>query len=186
MADDSRILELFFERSEQAIQELDVRYGKICYMLSYNIVNNRMDAEECVNEAYLGVWNTIPPARPSALLPYVAKIVRNISLNRYWKNSAAKRDSRCTVALQEIGDVIADRTTVEDEIQVRELARMIGDFLETLSRENRIIFIRRYWFLDSYKDISDFMNLSEKTISVRLTRIRKKLKRYLKDREVFL
>ena len=93
MIEDEKIVELFFERSEQAIQELGNKYGKVCRKLSYNIVNNMQDAEECVNDAYLGVWNTIPPARPNPLLSYVLKIVRNISIKIYWRKEAAKRSS---------------------------------------------------------------------------------------------
>ena len=174
--DDARIIELFFQRDQQAIRELDAKYGKVCHSLSFNIVNNRQDAEECVNDAYLGAWNAIPPAKPDPLLIYLCKIVRNISLNAYYKREAAKRSSRYTVAMEEIEACIADPNTVETEIEARELARIIGEFLDTLTLENRVIFMRRYWFADSYKDIAEFMGLSEKNISVRLTRIREKLK----------
>ena len=186
MIDDEKIIEMFFERSEQAIRELDIKYGKICHNLSYNIVNNRQDAEECVNDAYLGAWNAIPPVRPNPLLSYIVKIVRNISLKIYWRKEAAKRNSIYTIAMQEIEACIADQKTVEDEIEARELARIIGEFLDTLTLENRVIFMRRYWFADSYKDIAEFVGLSEKNISVRLTRIREKMKQYLIEREVFI
>ncbi len=186
MTDDEKIIEMFFERSEQGIRELDMKYGAICRSLSYNIVNNRQDAEECVNDAYLGAWNAIPPARPDPLLSYIVKIVRNISLKNYWRKEAAKRGGRYTVALEEIEGCIADRKSVEDEIEAGELARIIGDFLDTLTPENRVIFMRRYWFADSCKDIADLMGLSEKNISVRLTRIREKMKQYLTEREVFI
>ena len=186
MIDDEKIIDLFFERSEQGIRELDMKYGKICHSLSYNIVNNRQDAEECVNDAYLGAWNAIPPVRPNPLLSYIVKIVRNISLKIYWRKEAAKRSGHYTIALEEIEGCIADRKTVEDEIEARELARIIGEFLDTLTLENRVIFMRRYWFADSYKDIAEFMGLSEKNISVRLTRIREKMKQYLIEREVFV
>ena len=184
--DDEKIIELFFTRSEQAIRELDQKYGKICYNFSYNIVNSRQDAEECVNDAYLGAWNAIPPARPDPLLPYILKILRNISVKAYWKKMAAKRNSQYTVALQELEDCIADQRTVEDEVEAGELARIIESFLDTLSSENRVIFMRRYWFSDSYSDIAEFTGLSEKTVSVRLTRIRGKMKKYLKEREVLV
>ncbi len=186
MIDDEKIIEMFFERSEQGIRELDIKYGKICHNLSYNIVNNRQDAEECVNDAYLGAWKAIPPARPNPLLSYIAKIVRNISLKIYWRKEAAKRSGQYTAALEEIEGYIADRKTVEDEIETRELARIIGEFLDTLTLENRVIFMRRYWFADSYRDIAEFVGLSEKNISVRLTRIREKMKQYLIEREMFV
>ena len=186
MIDDEKIIDLFFERSEQGIRELDNKYGKICYNLSYHIVGSRQDAEECVNDAYLGAWKAIPPVRPNPLLSYIVKIVRNISLKIYWRKEAAKRSSHYTIALEEIEACIADQKTVEDEIEARELARIIGEFLDTLTLESRIIFIRRYWFADSYKDIAEFVGLSEKNVSVRLTRIRKKMKQYLMEREVFV
>ena len=186
MVDDEKIIEMFFERSEQAIRELDLKYGKICRSLSYNIVNSRQDAEECVNDAYLGAWNAIPPVRPNPLLSYIVKIVRNISLKIYWRKEAAKRSGHYKIALEEIEGYIAEQKTVEDEIEARELARIIGEFLDTLTTENRVIFMRRYWFADSYKDIAEFMGLSEKNISVRLTRIREKMKQYLIEREVFI
>ena len=186
MIDDEKIIEMFFERSEQGIRELDIKYGKICHNLSYNIVNSRQDTEECVNDAYLGAWNDIPPVHPNPLLSYIVKIVRNISLKIYWRKEAAKRSGHYTIALEEIEGYIADPKTVEDEIEARELARIIEEFLNTLTLENRVIFMRRYWFADSYKDIAEFMGLSEKNISVRLTRIREKMKQYLIEREVFI
>ena len=186
MMEDEKIVELFFARSEQAIQELDAKYGAMCRGVSYNIVNSRQDAEECVNDAYLGAWNTIPPAKPDPMLTYILKIVRNISLNAYWKKEAAKRSGSHTIALEEIEDCIAGRNTVEDEIEARELARIIEDFLDTLSRENRVIFMRRYWFSDSHRDIAERTGLSEKNVSVRLVRIRRRLKQYLTEREVFV
>lgn len=100
MTEDEKIIEMFFERSEQGIQELDRKYGKICCRLSRNIVNDRQDAEECVNDAYLGAWNSIPPVRPDPLLAYILKIVRNISLNRYYRKGAAKRSSAYTIAME--------------------------------------------------------------------------------------
>lgn len=170
---------VFFERSEQAIRELDIKYGRLCYGLSYNILNSRPDAEECVNDAYLGVWNAIPPARPSPLPAYLCKIVRNISLKVYYRNGAAKRNSTYTIALEEIEACTASSNTVEAELEAKELAGIIEKFLDTLTTENRIIFMRRYWFSENCKDIAWLTGLTEKNVSVRLTRIRKKLKKYL-------
>ena len=164
MIDDEKIIEMFFERSEQGIRELDIKYGKACHNLSYHIVGSRQDAEECVNDAYLGAWNAIPPARPNPLLSYLLKIVRNISLKIYWRKEAAKRSSHYTIALEEIEACIADQKNIEEEIEVRELACIIESFLDTLTIENRVIFMRRYWFSDSYKDIAEFVGLSEKNI----------------------
>lgn len=186
MTDDERIIELFFNRSEQAIKELDKKYGKTCYQLAFNILNNRQDAEECVNDAYLGAWNAIPPAKPDPLLTYLCKIVRNTSLKAYWHNGAAKRGGGFSVALEEIEACTAAPNSVENETEAKELARIIERFLDTLSLEDRVIFMRRYWFSDSYAEIAERVGLSEKNISVRLTRIRKKMREYLIKNEVYV
>ncbi|WP_454941363.1 RNA polymerase sigma factor [Evtepia sp.] len=184
--EDEKIIALFFQRSEQAIQALDEKYGPRCHQVSYNILNDRQDAEECVNDAYFGAWNAIPPAKPNPLLTYLLKIVRNLSCKRYWKKEAAKRNSNYTIALQEIEACLADRNTVEDAIEARELARILETFLDTLSGENRVIFLRRYWFSDSYQDIAQRVGLPEKTVSVRLTRTRQRMRQYLMERGVLL
>lgn len=181
--EDKKIIDLFFERSENAIKELDLKYGKLFYNLSNNIVNNKQDAEECVNDAYLGAWNTIPPQNPNPLLSYICKIVRNISIKSYWKN---KKHSSYAISLDELEPFICGNSVTESEIEVKELTRIIEKFLDTLSKENRVIFIKRYWFCDSYKDIAKYMGFSEKNISVRLARIRQKLKKHLIEMEVLL
>lgn len=183
MLEDEQIIELFFERSEQAIGELDRKYGELCRRLSCNIVNSERDAEECVNDAYWGAWNAIPPAHPKPLLSYIVKIVRNLSFKVYWKQSAAKRNSLCTIAMQEIESCIADRETVESSVEAKELARVIEEFLDTLTAKERVIFMRRYAFMDAYADIAKRTGISEKNVSVRLALTRRKLKRYLMERE---
>ena len=184
MTEDQTIIKMFFERSEQAIRELDAKYGEICRRLSRNIVNSREDAEECVSDAYFGAWNAIPPAAPDPLPAYICKIVRNISLKRYYRNEAAKRGSVYTTAMEEIEAGLAGPDTVEAEMDAKELTRILEQFLDTPSVQNRVIFMRRYWFSDSCREIAAFTGLSEKNVSVRLTRIRKKLKDYLTERGV--
>ena len=186
MTEDEKIIELLFERSEQALRELDVKYGRVCRRLSLNIVNCPQDAEECVNDAYLGVWNAVPPARPSPLLTFLCKIVRNISLNAYWRNEAVKRGGHYKIAMEEIEACTAASNTVEAEVDAKELAHIIEEFLETLSAENRVIFMRRYWFSDNYGEIAERVGLTEKNVSVRLTRIRQKMREYLIKRGVFI
>ena len=186
MTEDEKIIELFFQRSEQAIRELDTKYGKACHTLSYNIVNDKQDAEECVNDAYLGAWNTIPPTKPNSLQAYICKIVRNISLKLYYRKGAAMRNCAYEVAMQELEPYLAAPDTVETEIETKELARIIECFLDTLSEENCVIFMRRYWFTDTYAEIAKRVRLSEKNVSVRLTRLRKQMKDYLIEREVYL
>ncbi len=176
---DERIIELFFQRSEEAIKELDAKYGNICRKLSHNILGSQQDAEECVSDGYLGMWNAIPPARPDPLLTYLCKIIRNISLKLYYRKSAAKRNSIYDVAMEEMEACLQSPDTVEEQVEARELARMIEAFLETLSQENRVIFMRRYWFSDTYQDIARRTGLTRKNVSVRLTRIRGQLRQYL-------
>lgn len=186
MMDDERIIELFFDRSEKALAELDVKYGKLCYKLSYGILNSRQDAEECVNDAYLGVWNAIPPAKPDPLRAYICKVVRNISLKLYYRKGAEKRSSVYDVAIQELEDYLPALNTVETEVETRELALIIEQFLDTLSDENSVIFLRRYWFSDTYAEIAERTGISEKSISMRLVRLRKQLKQYLVKRGAYI
>lgn len=186
MIEDEKIIQLFFERSEQAIKELDLKYGKVCHKVSYNILHNRQDAEECVNDAYLGTWNAIPPQRPNPLLTFLCKIVRNLSIMRHHSNTAMKRNSTYDVALEELEGCLASAATVEAEIEADELTHIIDSFLETLSQENRVIFMRRYWFSDTYQQIAERVGITENNAAVRLTRIRKQMKDYLTEREVSL
>ena len=183
---EEEIIGLFFAREEQAIHELDIKYGKVFYKTSYNILKNELDVEECVNDAYLGTWNTIPPTKPHSLLAYVCQIVRNLSLKCYYMKKSIKRNSTYDMAMEELDSCFSLTSTVEDEIETKELAQMIEDFLDTLSLENRVIFLQRYWFSDTYSDIAKKVGISEKSVSVRLVRIRKKMREYLMEREVFL
>lgn len=181
--EDEAMVALLWRRSPQAIEELDKKYGKLCHKLANNIVNSREDAEECVNDAYLGVWNAIPPARPHPLRAYLVKVVRNVAWKVCERRQAAKR-SGCTVALEELEGCLTDGKTVEDEVEARELARLIEAFLDTLTAKERVIFMRRYGFLDSYGEIARRVGISEKNVSVRLSRMRRKLRDYLGEQEV--
>jgi len=183
---DEKIIELFFDRSEKAINELDKKYGKVFYKISNNILNDRLDAEECVSDSYLGTWNAIPLAHPNPLLTFVCKIVRNISVKRYYAKTAMKRNSIYDVAMSEVTNYIISPDSVEEEMDAKELARIIESFLDTLTKENRVIFIRRYWFSDSYEEIAERVGISEKNVSVRLTRIRKQMREYLLSKEVMV
>lgn len=177
--DDSEIIVFFNSRSERAIKELSAKYGAVCAKLAGNILNNRLDVEECLNDAYLGVWNTIPPNSPECLLSYVLRIVRNTAIAKYHKITAQKRNSGYDVALDELEGCIAGLSDAEDELTANELSRLVNQFLDSLPQENRVIFIRRYWYADSVKDISKRMRLGESNVSVRLLRIRKSLQQYL-------
>ena len=177
--DDSKIIELFFERSEQAIVELSKKYGNTCYKIAVNILKNDSDAEECVNDTYLGVWNTIPPQKPKPLLTYICRIARNISIKRYHQNTAKKRNSYYDVALDELEACLPSSIMVQDEASAKELTSLIDDFLGGLDKTNRIMFVRRYWFSDSISDIATRFNLSKHAVTVRLSRTRERLRQYL-------
>lgn len=181
--EDSKIIEQFFARSEDAIRELDTKYGRLCHSLAYNILNNSSDSEECVNDAYLGVWNSIPPNRPDSLSAYVCGIVRNLSLKRYRYNTADKRNSKMDVALEELDGCLSSASSdVEKQVEAKELSQEIQGFLEQMKKIDRVIFMRRYYFSESYADIAEFTGITEKNVSVRLNRARNKLREYLTTR----
>lgn len=177
--EDSKIIELFFERSEQAIIELSKKYGAVCTKVANNILSDKRDTEECVNDAYLGAWNTIPPQRPNPLLSYICRIVRNLAVNKYHANTASKRNSTYDVALDELENCFPSAVSVEDEFNATEVARVIDDFLATLDQENRVMFVRRYWHSDSIADLAQLFHTSSHNVSVRLSRIREKLRKHL-------
>ncbi len=184
LMEDEKIIELFFARSEQGISELAEKYGTLCKNFSRNIVGNSEDAEECVNDAYLGVWNNIPPQKPNPLKAFLLKILRNISVNKYHSNTAQKRNGAYAASLDELEGVIYGQEDVEKCLEKRELALAIEGFLATLSRENRVIFMRRYWFAEPLEQISRRVGLTENAVAVRLARLREKMKKYLNERGI--
>lgn len=173
--EDKSIINLFFERSETAIAEVAGKYGKLCQSISYNILRNEQDAEECVNDTFLAVWNAIPPEKPDPLQAYICRITRNLSLKKYHANTAQKRNNHYDVILEEISDCLESKVMVEDEILAKELVSQINAFLATLKVGDRVLFIRRYWYCDSISEIAKNLNISVNTATVRLHRIRKKL-----------
>ncbi len=177
--EDERIIELFFERSEQAIGELSRKYGRLCLKVSENILGNAEDAEECVNDAYLALWNRIPPERPDPLASYLIRVVRNLSVKKYHANTAAKRNSRYDVALSELEESFPSVGSVEEEIEARETAGIIDGFLGSLNEPDRVLFVRRYYHGDSIEDLAKLFSTTKHNVSVRLSRIRKKLKQIL-------
>ena len=182
LVSDEEIISLFFARSQKAVQALDDKYGALCRQVSDHIVSDSRDAEECVNDAYLCVWNTVPPEKPLYLRAFLCKIVRNLSLKRWEHQRAAKRGICAALPLEELDDCFSTPGRVEDRLEADELARALGAFLDTLSPDNRVIFLRRYWFSEPYSEIAKQVGLSEKNVSVRLSRIRKQLKGYLIER----
>ena len=177
--EDSKIIALFFARSEQAITELSSKYGRLCMHLANNILGNQQDSEECVNDAYLGAWNTIPPQKPNPLQAYICKIVRNIAIAKYHANTALKRNSQYDVALDELEHCLSSPDTADSKLQAKELSHLINRFLESLDTTSRVMFVRRYWYSDSVSDIAETFHMRPNSVSVQLSRIRTKLRKFL-------
>ena len=174
---DNEIIGLFFDRDEDALKQTDASYGAKLRRVSYGITGDKRDAEECVNDAYLAVWNRIPPERPRSLFAFLCETVRRISLQKYRYNTAEKRRGK-TVSLDgELSEVIAD--TKDD---TSGLSDTLNDFLAKLSQESRFIFMRRYYYADDIKTISDMTGMGKNAVSACLMRARKKLSEMLKER----
>ncbi len=178
--EDQLIIELFMERSENAIEELSNRYGRLLENISYQILRNEQDAQECVNDTYLAVWNRIPPNKPNPLSAYVCKITRNLSVKRLRSNMAKKRNSHYDLILDELEDCLEGNTQIEDEMMVKELTEYINHFLAKCKKTDRIIFINRYWFCKEIPEIVKDMGLSANYVNVHLYRTRQRLMKYLK------
>lgn len=182
--EDQAIIDLLWNRSEQAIAELQTKYGRLCCKIAGNILHNSLDAEECVNDTYLGVWNSVPPQRPNPLLTYVCGITRNLALKKYHAGTAVKRNSSYDVALEELESCLPAPDTVESALSAAELTDLLNRFLRALDQENRVIFLRRYWYADSISDIAVRLRMSDNQVSVRLHRTRKKLQAHLRKEGV--
>ncbi len=176
--EDRKILALLWERAESALDALQKKYGRLIYRIAMNILEQEQDAQECVNDTWLALWNTIPPQRPDPLCPYVCKTGRNIALNRLRSDSAQKRCSRYDLSLEELSDILPG-PRLEETLSVRALAQAIDTFLDTQSKENRVLFLRRYWFGDSVQEAAKVIGISANVAAVRLSRLREKLKDYL-------
>lgn len=178
--EDQAIIALFLERSEQGIVELISKYGKAVRKITGNILADPLDAEECANDTYLGVWDSIPPTIPKSLGAYCCGIARNKALSRWEFSTAQKRNSHFDAALEELEGTIPALGTVESELEARELAGCISAFLAQLPYDDRYAFLRRYYYADAVADIAETLGKTPHRISVRLFRIRENLKKYLR------
>ena len=176
--DDKRIIDLFWTLAESAITAVKRKYGKLLYQIGLNILNNTQDAEEVENDTYFALWNAIPPARPDPLPPFVCRVCRNIALKYLSHRDAQKRNGHYDLCLDELAEVLPGGTA-EDIQDCRLLGQAIDTFLASLSKEDRILFVRRYWFGDSVGDLSRRFSISQANTSVRLYRLRDKLKQHL-------
>ena len=176
--EDKRIFQLLWQRAEHAIAAMTAQYGPRLYRTAMNILGRHEDAEESVNDTYLAVWNAIPPETPEPLAGYVYKTGRNLALKRLRHDTAQKRHRDYDLSLEELEGCLAG-ASLQDEIDARLLGRAIDRFLDTLPAQSRILFLRRYWFGDSVKDIAKDRGMSQNAVSVSLSRTREKLRSYL-------
>jgi RNA polymerase sigma-70 factor (ECF subfamily) len=177
--EDKQIIELYFNRSEQAIEETSSKYGKLTRSVSYRIVRNEEDSDECVSDTYMALWNTIPPENPDPFAAYICRLARNISVKKLRYNTADKRNSFYDVSIGELEEVLTANSDVLKEIEAEELQASINSFLKTLKKTDRVIFVKRFWFNMTLEEISEDTGYSKNYINVHLHRTKERLKAHL-------
>ena len=184
--EDKQIVQLYWDRCQMAIDETEKKYGKYCYSIAYNILGNASDAEESLNDTYLDAWNSMPPHRPDILSAFLGKITRRIAIDRFRYHHAEKRGAgEIPLVLDELQECIADRKSVEKEVELQELTEQIESFLEGLALTERQVFVCRYWYMDSVASICMQFGFSPSKVKTMLFRTREKLKVFL-DKEGYL
>ena len=184
--DDSRIIELYWERSEDAIKETDFKYGRLCRHIIRNILHSVQDEEECVSDTYFGAWNTIPPHKPNIFSAFIGRIARNQALKKYEYVSAEKRNPEAVCSLAELEDCVSNKDTIESEFESRRIEKAINDFLWTQEEEKRMVFVRRYWSYESIAIISKRSGFSESKVTSMLYQTRLKLRTHLESEGIEL
>lgn len=179
--DDNKIIELYWERKEEAIRETSLKYGRLCSHIARNILANLEDSEECVNDTYFAVWNAIPSKRPNRFSAFVSRITRNLALKKYEYLSAAKRNPAAITSLEELGDCVSGTETVESEMEAKRIETTIDKFLWRQGEEKRTIFIRRYWYFDSIETICKDTGFTQSKVKSMLYQMRQRLKNYLES-----
>ncbi|MBO5338955.1 MAG: sigma-70 family RNA polymerase sigma factor [Clostridia bacterium] len=176
--DDKRIVEMLFLRDEKALEEAQKQYGRLCHYVANNILNSPLDAQECVNDTLLRAWNSIPPNKPQKLGAYLVKIARNVAIDKYNQSKAIKRrGSENALVFEELEELITKDESIVDELTLKEC---INTFLRSLSKARRIIFVQRYFYHSSIKEIAKNNSLSESNVKVILSRLRDSFKNHLK------
>ncbi len=177
---DEQIIGLYFDRNELAISETDSKYGQYCSRVAFNVLRDRLETEECVSDTWLSAWNSMPPQRPNILRAFLAKITRNLALNRWEAAHAQKRGSGETdCCLDELAEMVSGGGDPVDEVTAAELSAAISRFLKTLPERDACIMVRRYFYTESVKDIAEKYGMSANSVSVTLNRGRAKMKDYL-------
>ena len=179
--EDTKIIDLFWERDESAIRETEITYGRYCRTIAFNILGDEEDVQECLNDTWLGAWNSIPPARPACLSAFLAKITRNLAISKYRAKYAKKRTGdRLSESLDELGECIP----VSQAIDRRILAEAINGYLDTCSEKQRKIFVRRFFYFDSIAEISQMYGIGQSDVKVTLMRMRRSLQKILEEEEL--
>ena len=184
--EDLDIIALYWSRDEAAIRETSKKYGHLLYGIAFNILSNHEDSEECINDTYCKAWNVIPPEKPNSLSAYLGRIVRNTSINLWYKNRAQKRYNGAEVILSELSDCVPANSTVENEIEAKVLSEVISDWLYLQSQDDRVLFMRRYWFGDSLKKLADECGTTPNKLAGRMYRLRQGLKNVFEKEGVML
>ena len=185
--EDIHIINLFLERSEDAIRQVEVKYEKFCFKIAWNILYNTEDSEECVNDTYWKAWNVIPPTMPKCFKAFLGKITRNLALHRWEKNSTKKRGgNQIPFLLDELAECIPSQEDIPKKVEDAEIFALCNQFLEMLSKEKRMVFVRRYWYCDSVSDIAKMYHFGESKVKMMLSRTRKELRDYLEKEGVEL
>ena len=184
--DDKKIIELFFARDEKAISETEKKYGKLARYVASNILSSREDAEECVNDALLALWNSIPPDKPEPFLPYVAARVKNIAISKSRANNAWKRGGNVQIVNDEILSTISDGHTLSEYYESRTAGKVINDFIGKLSKSERKVFILRYWYRASDRSIMEETGFSQSKIKSMLARLRARLSKELEKEGIIV
>ena len=184
--DDKQIIELYFERNEQAIKETQDKYGTFCHRIAMNILGIHEDAEECVNDTYYSVWKQIPPTVPEVFKVYLGRITRNLSISRFRAMRAKKRYSSMEIMLSELNDCVPSSSNVEQTIEVMQLSDYISEWLDSLPEEDCALFVRRYWFGDEVQELAKKCGITAAKMAQRMLRLRKSLKAALEQKGVAL
>lgn len=184
---DEKIIELYWQKNENAIRVTNDRYGPFLYRIAYNILHDPQDCEECQNDTYLSVWNAIPPTRPQSFRAFIARIMRNIAIDKYYEKTRKKKvPSELTFSMEECGDLLSDREDPADEIMAEELGKMISHFLRALCEKDRYIFMSRFYLVEPIEVIARELHVTESAIYKKITQLKATLKKYLAEKGVVL
>ncbi len=184
---DEQIINLYWERNDRAIKLTDDKYGKFLYCIAYNILQDRLDCEECRNDTYLGIWNSIPPNRPNSFIVFISKIMRNIAMKKYRDKTRKKRiPSELTVSIDDLHDALQSDDTPHKMYLAKELGKVINEYIEGLTERQRYIFIGRFYMGDTLEAIAEKLHVNVSTVHREIEKIKLDLKSYLERNDIYV